>query len=282
MAAWEARVELGEKLSKADTEVTNMQTAQRNQFAADRAERMLMWEARTWRLANELAGAAARELYDPDEQPDYTDLLNSIETALDVAGMLPVVGIVPDLLGVAFAAARGKWGTAGLNLVAAVPGFGDAIMATKLLTVVGVGATAATMVLKNGDEAVAATAKVGNELVAAADDGAEALAKTADDATQRAAQQADELAQTGNLPPLKPIHALVPEILDYWRTKSTQEIIDSLTPGQNEALKAWTNGDILDGHHRLKVLQERGIDIDSLAREIRDKFAALGLPPGID
>lgn len=34
-----------------------------------------------------------------------------------MAGMLPIVGIVPDLINVEFSPSRGKWGTADFNLV---------------------------------------------------------------------------------------------------------------------------------------------------------------------
>ena len=46
-------------------------------------------------------------------------------------------------------------------------------------------------------------------------------------------------------------------------------------PGQSGSLKARPDGTVLDGHHRLKILRERGIDIDALPREIigRDSSA---------
>jgi hypothetical protein len=34
------------------------------------------------------------------------------------------------------------------------------------------------------------------------------------------------------------------------------------------ALKARPDGTIIDGHHRIKVLRERGIDVDGLPREM--------------
>jgi hypothetical protein len=49
---------------------------------------------------------------------------------------------------------------------------------------------------------------------------------------------------------------------------STQELVASLQPGQPGSLKAKPDGTVLDGHHRLKILRDRGIDIDSLPREI--------------
>jgi hypothetical protein len=45
----------------------------------------------------------------------------------------------------------------------------------------------------------------------------------------------------------------------------------SLAPGQKGSLKARVDGTVLDGHHRLTVLVERGENIDRLPREIIDK-----------
>jgi hypothetical protein len=56
--------------------------------------------------------------------------------------------------------------------------------------------------------------------------------------------------------------------LEYWRQHSTEEIIDSLRPGKSEALKVKPDGRILNGNIRVKVLEERGFDIEVLEREI--------------
>ncbi|MGH7449843.1 MAG: hypothetical protein ACRENG_00705 [bacterium] len=48
-------------------------------------------------------------------------------------------------------------------------------------------------------------------------------------------------------------------------------MIDSLKPGQPGSLKARPDGTMIDGHHRIKILQERGIDIDALPREVIPK-----------
>jgi hypothetical protein len=72
-------------------------------------------------------------------------------------------------------------------------------------------------------------------------------------------------------PPLKPLHSestLNKTTLDYWRKKSTDEIIESLKPGQTEALRVKPDGTMMNGHHRIKVLQERGVDVNSLPREL--------------
>ena len=36
-------------------------------------------------------------------------------------------------------------------------------------------------------------------------------------------------------------------------------------------LKAHPDGTMVDGHHRIKILRDRGIDVDSLPREIIPK-----------
>lgn len=49
---------------------------------------------------------------------------------------------------------------------------------------------------------------------------------------------------------------------------STNELIKSLAPGQAGSLKVKPDGTVLDGHHRIKVLRERSVDVDALPREI--------------
>ena len=52
-------------------------------------------------------------------------VLDGMQMALDVAGMVPGVGAVPDLLNAAISVMRGDWVGAGLSVVAAVPLVGD-------------------------------------------------------------------------------------------------------------------------------------------------------------
>lgn len=59
--------------------------------------------------------------------------------------------------------------------------------------------------------------------------------------------------------------------LDVFRRLSTADLKASLVPGQKGSLKARADGTVLDGHHRLRVLVERGEDIDQLPREIMEK-----------
>ncbi len=73
------------------------------------------------------------------------------------------------------------------------------------------------------------------------------------------------------MPPLKPLHpdsSLSGSKLKNYSKASTQELIDSLRPGQEGALKARPDGTLVDGHHRIKILRDRGVDVDSLPREI--------------
>jgi hypothetical protein len=72
-------------------------------------------------------------------------------------------------------------------------------------------------------------------------------------------------------PPLKPLHtetALIQLKLEKFSRLSNAALIDSLRPGQPGALKARPDGTVMDGHHRVKVLRDRGVDVDSLPREI--------------
>lgn len=78
-----------------------------------------------------------------------------------------------------------------------------------------------------------------------------------------------------NQSPLQPLHPdsyLSRAKLEQYAKLTTETLINSLRPGQPGALKVRPDGTIVDGHHRLKILQERGIDIDSLPREIIPKI----------
>ena len=56
--------------------------------------------------------------------------------------------------------------------------------------------------------------------------------------------------------------------LDLFRRLSTGELKASLAPGQPGSLKVRRDGTVLDGHHRVSVLLERGEDIHQLPRDI--------------
>jgi hypothetical protein len=55
--------------------------------------------------------------------------------------------------------------------------------------------------------------------------------------------------------------------LNYWKTQTTFDILQSLSPGQREALRVKFDGRILNGNTRIRVLRERNVDVDSLPRE---------------
>ena len=79
---------------------------------------------------------------------------------------------------------------------------------------------------------------------------------------------------SSSLPPLKALHpddSLIKSKLDEYSKRSDQELSDSLKPGHSGSLKVRPDGTIVDGHHRIKVLRDRGVDVDSLPREIVPK-----------
>jgi len=79
-------------------------------------------------------------------------------------------------------------------------------------------------------------------------------------------------------PPLVPLHAdetLSPSKLAAYGRLSTTQLIESLESGQTGALKTRPDGTVLDGHHRIKILRDRGVEVDSLPREVVPKD-----PPG--
>ncbi len=88
------------------------------------------------------------------------------------------------------------------------------------------------------------------------------------------------------LPPLQRIHPDTtyerdPEArrsLNYWRGQPTDDIVKSLKPGAEEPLIAHPDGRVKDGNTRLKVLQERGYNINSLPRTLQRGGGAL---PGL-
>lgn len=59
-------------------------------------------------------------------------VLDGLQTALDVAGFVPGLGAIPDLLNAGISALRGDWVNAGMCVLAAVPGVGDVAAAGKI------------------------------------------------------------------------------------------------------------------------------------------------------
>jgi hypothetical protein len=61
--------------------------------------------------------------------------------------------------------------------------------------------------------------------------------------------------------------------LETFRRVSTEELVRSLAPGKIGALKCRPDGTVLNGHHRITVLSERGENIHDLPRDIIEKQA---------
>ena len=81
------------------------------------------------------------------------------------------------------------------------------------------------------------------------------------------------MAQFQN-PPLKFLHteATLNRVkLDHFRRLDTETIVGSLKPEHQGCLKTRPDGTVLDGHHRLFVLAERGVNIHELSRVILEK-----------
>jgi hypothetical protein len=75
-------------------------------------------------------------------------------------------------------------------------------------------------------------------------------------------------------PPLKSRHpdgSINPVKLAQLERLSTEILITSLLPGLEDCLKTRPEGTILDGHHRIHVLRQRGVDVDGLPRKIVEK-----------
>jgi len=72
-------------------------------------------------------------------------------------------------------------------------------------------------------------------------------------------------------PPLQPLHSsssLSQIKLNLYARLTTDELKCSLEPGKPGSLKTRDDGTIIDGHHRIEILRERGVDVDQLPREI--------------
>ncbi len=72
-------------------------------------------------------------------------------------------------------------------------------------------------------------------------------------------------------PPLKPLHpqtSLSQAKLAQMNRLPTDALKRSLAPGQKDCLKVRPDGTILDGHHRIHILRQRGVDVDALPRDI--------------
>jgi RHS repeat-associated protein len=82
-------------------------------------------------------------------------------------------------------------------------------------------------------------------------------------------------AEDGSLVPLTKLHSDETIVkgnsasYDYWKGQSTEAIIDSLKTGSKFGeLTVKPNGVIMDGNTRIKVLEERGVNVNTLERII--------------
>ena len=72
-------------------------------------------------------------------------------------------------------------------------------------------------------------------------------------------------------PPLKPLHpdsSLDAGKLRKMDLASTESLEASLLHGLPNGLKTRPDGTILEGHHRICILRQRGVDVDSLPRDV--------------
>jgi hypothetical protein len=75
-------------------------------------------------------------------------------------------------------------------------------------------------------------------------------------------------------PPLKSLHpdsSLSQVKLAQFSKLSTEDLLDSLSPGAPGSLKTRPDGTVIDGHHRLAVLRQRGVDVETMPREVIPK-----------
>jgi hypothetical protein len=73
------------------------------------------------------------------------------------------------------------------------------------------------------------------------------------------------------LKPLHPDSSLSGLKLGKMEQTATGDLIASLAPGQRDSLKTRPDGTILDGHHRVYVLKLRGVDVNTLPREVIER-----------
>ena len=79
------------------------------------------------------------------------------------------------------------------------------------------------------------------------------------------------MAYSPKHPPLKPLHvdsSLNAGKLAEMERLSTETLRVSLLPGVQGCLKTRSDGTILDGHHRIYILRQRGVDVDGLPRDV--------------
>lgn len=117
-------------------------------------------------------------------QLDVDSVLDGIQLALDVAGFAPGVGAIPDLLNASISALRGNWAEAGMSLLAAVPGIGDAAAAVKIA--------------QKGMKTAKTTVKKAEKVANYANDNVVSLSKYKADKLQKAMDESDNVVRFPN------------------------------------------------------------------------------------
>ena len=82
------------------------------------------------------------------------------------------------------------------------------------------------------------------------------------------------MADSPKYPPLISLHAdsaLNKGKLEKMERLPTDALCASLMPPLEDCLKTRRDGTILDGHHRIYVLRQRGVDVDALPRDVVTK-----------
>jgi hypothetical protein len=75
--------------------------------------------------AADLAGESCTQI--PEDET-----LEILHTALDLAGLIPVLGAIPDGINAGIYAIEGDWTSAGISVAAMIPIFGEGVIVTKL------------------------------------------------------------------------------------------------------------------------------------------------------
>lgn len=118
-----------------------------------------------------------------EEEEEGSSWLDWVQTGLDIAGFIPVVGGLADLANAGISAARGNYAEAAMSLVAAVPGVGDAAKAASMAV------KGAKAVGKMGTKAAAEAAKLAAKAAAKAAKAAEKAAREAAKAAKKALEK---------------------------------------------------------------------------------------------
>lgn len=84
-------------------------------------------------IEQEISEELLQEFNELDKEGlNKNSVLDGVQFVLDAAGMVPVLGAIPDLINASISVLRGDWVGAGLSIVAAVPSVGDVVGGAKI------------------------------------------------------------------------------------------------------------------------------------------------------